>query len=136
MSLSKKEISLLQQKLNLLISNKLLDAKRLDTDGIMGPKTIEVIKTFQSNHNLVSDGIYGFNTEKTLNDLLEKEDLTMDNKTKLSLEDFKDKKNNKQILIYYALESNIVEKNELAMFLAQKKAEHQAKNKHRCGNAQ
>lgn len=49
------EVKLLQQYLNKYNFNLL-------TDGVFGNKTLDIVKKFQSDNNLVPDGIVGFNT--------------------------------------------------------------------------
>jgi len=46
----------------------------LVVDGILGPKTIAVIKTWQTNHGLVADGLVGKNTKAKMNSISTKMD--------------------------------------------------------------
>lgn len=43
------------------------EGKQLKTDGIYGPKTLEAVKKWQSEHNLLADGVVGKNTVSALN---------------------------------------------------------------------
>ena len=114
MILSKEKIIEVKKKLNQLIRDGLLTIPELDLRTGIDDAFNEAITLFQYTQELEPDGIYGSLTEYALNkitgNIVE---------TKFSLEDFKGKTSNKDILIFNALNSGMRDKNELAMFLAQ-----------------
>lgn len=116
------DTSFLQINLNQLIELKLLLIPKLKVDGIIGASTKEAITLFQFTQDLPPTGVLDFITQEKLiqylgpNLLMES---MMSDLTKLRPEDFVNSPKNKDILILHALQNGIINRNELAMFLAQ-----------------